>query len=307
MSIVHGGFIQLSGLYALASEWTAMEPSALHMISRKAGASRAPRRPSYVTEHRARSSRTVRVWHAARLSLRWCPYPGEVETAAGRRVDRWIAVCAVLVAAARAHSARGADELARYRSARRDPAAAAELVAVMRAGERTEYIADYRFTRRTSGRREAPRRADRRALGQRDLHARGRRARRRGREALLPLPDRRQEGELLRSRCATHAPAVGRDRGRRARRRVRRHQAGGRQDRRRTRDVLPPALAVRASGTPQPRRRRASCASGPTASRCCRSSTARDSIDAQRATRVQRRVDDAVMTKFLSDFGPAQP
>jgi hypothetical protein len=31
------------------------------------------------------------------------------------------------------------------------------------------------------------------------------------------------------------------------------------------------------------------------------------SIDAQRATRVQRRIDDAAMTKFLSDFGPAKP
>ena len=45
-SIVHGGFIQFNGLYALASEWMAIEPSALHKTSRIAGASRAPSRPS---------------------------------------------------------------------------------------------------------------------------------------------------------------------------------------------------------------------------------------------------------------------
>ena len=47
-AIVHGGFIQFSGLYAFASECTAMEPSALNRINRIAGASRAPSRPSYV-------------------------------------------------------------------------------------------------------------------------------------------------------------------------------------------------------------------------------------------------------------------
>ena len=45
-SIVHGGFIQLSGLYAFASEWIAIDPSALHRMSRIAGARRAPSRPS---------------------------------------------------------------------------------------------------------------------------------------------------------------------------------------------------------------------------------------------------------------------
>src|SRR5712691_6883886 len=59
--IVHGGLIQFSGLYALASAWTAIEPSALSRISRCAGGSRAPSRPSYSTEHRATTSRTTRV------------------------------------------------------------------------------------------------------------------------------------------------------------------------------------------------------------------------------------------------------
>ena len=58
--IVHGGFIQLSGLYALASACTAMEPSALSTTRRNAGGSRAPRRPSYSTEQFATSTRIPR-------------------------------------------------------------------------------------------------------------------------------------------------------------------------------------------------------------------------------------------------------
>src|SRR4051812_12697765 len=42
----------------------AIEPSALHSTSRIAGASRAPSRPSYVTEQRATSNRMVGVCHA---------------------------------------------------------------------------------------------------------------------------------------------------------------------------------------------------------------------------------------------------
>src|SRR6478735_4534446 len=55
--IAHGGFIQLSGLYALASACTAMEPSALSSTRRNARGSRAPRRPSYSTEQSAISTR----------------------------------------------------------------------------------------------------------------------------------------------------------------------------------------------------------------------------------------------------------
>ena len=55
--IAHGGFIQLSGLYALASACTAMEPSALSRTKRNAHGSRAPRRPSYSTEQSAISTR----------------------------------------------------------------------------------------------------------------------------------------------------------------------------------------------------------------------------------------------------------
>ena len=36
-TIVHGGFIQLSGLYALASAWTAIDPSAFRTTRRSAG------------------------------------------------------------------------------------------------------------------------------------------------------------------------------------------------------------------------------------------------------------------------------
>ena len=46
-SIVHGGFIQLSGLYAFESEWTAIEPSAFQSTRRTAGREPvAPSRPS---------------------------------------------------------------------------------------------------------------------------------------------------------------------------------------------------------------------------------------------------------------------
>ena len=41
-SMVHGGFIQLSGLYAFASEWIAIEPSALKRIRRVASAEPRP-------------------------------------------------------------------------------------------------------------------------------------------------------------------------------------------------------------------------------------------------------------------------
>ncbi len=43
------------------SEWTAIEPSAFITSSRRAGSRRAPRRPSYSTEHTATTSRTGRV------------------------------------------------------------------------------------------------------------------------------------------------------------------------------------------------------------------------------------------------------
>ena len=58
---VHGGLIQLSGLYALASACTAIEPSALSMMRRGAAGRRAPRRPWYSTEQFATSTRTLRV------------------------------------------------------------------------------------------------------------------------------------------------------------------------------------------------------------------------------------------------------
>ena len=45
-TIVHGGLIQLSGLYAFASEWIAIEPSAFNSTRRTPGARRAPSRPS---------------------------------------------------------------------------------------------------------------------------------------------------------------------------------------------------------------------------------------------------------------------
>ena len=60
---VHGGVIQLSGLYALASACTAMEPSAFSMMRRSAGGRRAPRRPSYSTEQLATSMRTAALYH----------------------------------------------------------------------------------------------------------------------------------------------------------------------------------------------------------------------------------------------------
>src|SRR5215207_10148498 len=58
---VHGGLIQLSGLYALVSACTAIEPSAFSRISRGAAGRRAPRRPWYSTEQFATSMRTPRV------------------------------------------------------------------------------------------------------------------------------------------------------------------------------------------------------------------------------------------------------
>ena len=61
---MHGGFIQFSGLYAFASEWIATEPSALNTINRKAGASRAPSRPAYSTEHWVTIKRTDALYHA---------------------------------------------------------------------------------------------------------------------------------------------------------------------------------------------------------------------------------------------------
>src|SRR4051795_12814418 len=57
----HGGLIQLSGLYALASACTAIEPSAFNMMRRGAAGSRAPSRPWYSTEQFATSTRTLRV------------------------------------------------------------------------------------------------------------------------------------------------------------------------------------------------------------------------------------------------------
>ena len=61
---VQGGFIQFSGLYALASEWIATEPSALNTSSRSAGASRAPSRPAYSTEQWVTTSAPPRCTHA---------------------------------------------------------------------------------------------------------------------------------------------------------------------------------------------------------------------------------------------------
>jgi hypothetical protein len=74
-----------------------------------------------------------------------------VETTAGRRVDRWIAVSAVVVAAlvlvplAVFSATRDSDP------ATHDPKAAADLVARMRAGEQIDYVADYAFARRRAG------------------------------------------------------------------------------------------------------------------------------------------------------------
>ena len=78
---VHGGVIQLSGLYALASACTAIEPSAFSMIRRSAGGSRAPRRPSYSTEQLATSMRTAALYHRctarAPLATSTMPPPAE--------------------------------------------------------------------------------------------------------------------------------------------------------------------------------------------------------------------------------------
>lgn len=87
----------------------------------------------------------MRVWHAL---LRAASTLVCVETTAGRRVDRWIAVGAVVVAAlvlvplAVLCTNSDVDPLTR------DAKAATDLVARMRAGEHVDDIADYAFTRR---------------------------------------------------------------------------------------------------------------------------------------------------------------
>src|SRR5690606_28878655 len=55
---VHGGLIQLSGLYEPPSECRSTEPSALTSTSRVASGRLASRRPEYRAEHRATTSRT---------------------------------------------------------------------------------------------------------------------------------------------------------------------------------------------------------------------------------------------------------
>src|SRR3954454_17556755 len=80
----HGGLIQFSGLYALASACTAMEPSAFNRISRGAGGSRAPSRPWYSTEQFATSMRTPRVVPQVRARARLPAY----DAAALQRVLR---------------------------------------------------------------------------------------------------------------------------------------------------------------------------------------------------------------------------
>src|SRR4051794_13313588 len=134
-TIVQGGFIQLSGLNALLSEWIASDPSALNMISRVAGASRAPSRPWYSTEHCAMRRRIgVRVLQVgapvASLSMR---------SPVDRRIAAVVLVLGVVSILLPTLIARGATN--------GDETAAADLVALARRQERGSWLVDFRFSR----------------------------------------------------------------------------------------------------------------------------------------------------------------